>query len=145
VNKWDERCLALAEHISTWSRDPSTKTGAVIVRPDRTIASVGYNGFPRGVSDAEHRYLDRAVKYAMVVHAEVNAILHSKEPLKDSSIYVWPWQPCSTCAGVVIQSGIKRVVSPKLTPERRKRWGVSMVAAQKMLYEAGVELVLVDA
>jgi deoxycytidylate deaminase len=37
-----------------WSKDPSTKVGAVIVRPDLTVASIGYNGFPRGMSDDPH-------------------------------------------------------------------------------------------
>ena len=53
--KWDRRFLALAEHVADWSKDPSTKTGAVIVRPDRTIASMGYNGFPRGMADTDDR------------------------------------------------------------------------------------------
>jgi dCMP deaminase len=51
TDKWDARFLDLARHVATWSRDPSTQTGAVIVRPNRTIASVGYNGFPRDCND----------------------------------------------------------------------------------------------
>jgi deoxycytidylate deaminase len=31
--KWDIRYLELAKHGSSWSKDPSTQTGAVIVRP----------------------------------------------------------------------------------------------------------------
>jgi dCMP deaminase len=45
------RFLQLAEFIAGWSRDSSTHCGAVIVRPNRTIASVRYNGFPRGCDD----------------------------------------------------------------------------------------------
>lgn len=108
---WDYRFLELAKHIAQWSKDPSTKVGAVIVRPDRTIASVGYNGFPRGVWDQAERYNDRQQKYPMVVHAEMNAILSSKEPLSGYTIYVNPVSPCATCSGAIIQSGIKRVVA----------------------------------
>jgi len=46
---WHDRFFAMADLVGSWSKDPSTKVGAVIIRPDRTIASVGYNGFPRGV------------------------------------------------------------------------------------------------
>ena len=56
------RYLALAHHIAAWSRDPSTKVGAVLVRPDHTIASIGYNGFPRGVNDDPARLADRAAR-----------------------------------------------------------------------------------
>ena len=44
---WDQRFIALADHIGQWSKDPSTQQGAVIVRPDKTIAATGFNGFPR--------------------------------------------------------------------------------------------------
>ncbi len=66
---WDERFLALAEHIAGWSKDPSTKVGAVITRPDRTISSIGYNGLPRYVIDGEERLNHRKTKYEMTVHA----------------------------------------------------------------------------
>ena len=61
--KWDKRFIELADHVAQWSRDPSTKVGAVIVRTDKTVASMGFNGFPRGVDDAEGRYLDKPTKY----------------------------------------------------------------------------------
>lgn len=32
MNKWDERLLGLAEYVSNWSKDPSTKVGAVIAK-----------------------------------------------------------------------------------------------------------------
>ncbi len=46
--KWDKRFLKLAREISTWSKDPSSKIGAVIVNDERRILATGYNGFPRG-------------------------------------------------------------------------------------------------
>ena len=44
--KWKLRFLGLSEYIAQWSKDPSTKVGAVIVRPDKSIVSMGFNGFP---------------------------------------------------------------------------------------------------
>ena len=47
---WDKRFLDLAEYISSWSKDTSSKVGAVIVHNKR-IVSTGYNGFPEGYDD----------------------------------------------------------------------------------------------
>ena len=107
--KWRTRFMELAEHVSTWSKDPSTQVGAVIVSPDRKRVDFGYNGFPRGVEDTDERLGDRTVKYTMVVHAEANAILNSTESVEGCSIYVWPLPPCSECAKLIIQSGITKV------------------------------------
>ena len=94
--KWDGRFLDLATFIAEWSKDPSTKVGAALVRPDRTIAAVGFNGFPRGVLDHVERYEDRPTKYEMVVHAELNALLSSRESLEGYTIYVAPLPPPGT-------------------------------------------------
>lgn len=139
--KWHRRFLGLADHISSWSKDPSTKVGAVIVRPDRTIVSVGYNGFPRGVLDDDSRYSDREVKYQMVVHAEINAILTANQSLKHCTLYVSPLNPCPQCAAAIIQSGIWRVVS---RANDREDWRERMETAWKMFREANVTLDLID-
>jgi dCMP deaminase len=139
--KWDLRFIALAEAIGSWSRDPSTKVGAVVVRPDKTIASVGFNGFPRRVDDAPERYADRPTKYAMTVHAEVNAIVSSREALHGCTVYVHPSPPCSPCTAAIIQAGIVRVVATAPSAEMLERWGDSFRLSETMLDEAGVELV----
>lgn len=136
LSVWDERFLALASHISTWSKDPSTKVGAVIVRPDRTIASSGYNGFPRGVDDI---YLDRDHKLLRTVHAELNAILTAKEPLTGCTLYVSPLFPCSNCAAAIIQSGITKIIA-RMQGRPRPEWAASFEAAQDMFSQAHIEV-----
>ncbi len=131
---WDYRFLDLAEHVGRWSKDPSTKVGAVIVRPDRTIASLGYNGFPRGVEDA---YTTREEKLLRTVHAEMNAILSAREPLHGCTIYVSPLFPCSNCAAAIIQAGIKTVIARMGQP--REEWAKSFQAAREMFRQAFVE------
>tara|TARA_R110000787_G_scaffold186397_1_gene297914 strand:- start:2897 stop:3064 length:168 start_codon:yes stop_codon:yes gene_type:complete len=43
--KWDQRFMELAAFIAQWSKDPSTKVGAVIVDPrNKRIVSTGFNG-----------------------------------------------------------------------------------------------------
>lgn len=140
VAKWDDRFLDLADTVASWSKDPSTKVGAVIARPDRTIASVGFNGFPRGVDDSGERLEDRPVKYGITVHAELNAVLSAHEPVRGYTLYVSPLHPCSNCAAAVVQAGIVRVVARvEGTPER---WEQSFALASMIFAEAGVEVVL---
>jgi len=135
--KWDNRMMALAEHVAEWSKDPSTKVGAVIMRGDRTVASMGYNGFPRGVMDQIDRYANREVKYTMVVHAEANAIVAAAGSVSGMTIYCTLF-PCCECAKLIIQSGLREVVVKSL--EKNERYYDSMTTSQKMFREAGVIL-----
>ena len=137
--KWDRRFMELAKLVAGWSKDPSSTVGAVIVRPDRTICSVGFNGLPRGVEDHPERLLDRDKKLQYMVHAEANAILSAREPLNNYSLYVWPFHPCCHCAAAIIQSGIKEVHCPDTTV---LRWSESFDVAKVMFAEADVTLIL---
>jgi dCMP deaminase len=76
MNKWDERFVRIAQEVASWSKDPGTKVGAVLVN-DKRILATGYNGFPSGISDSLERYMEREVKLAYTVHAEVNALLNA--------------------------------------------------------------------
>lgn len=142
MNKWDNRFLDMAALVATFSKDPSTQCGAVIVRPDKTVASVGYNGFPRGCWDDPEIYADRPRKYSRVVHAEVNAVIASREPLHGYTMYTYPAgasPTCDRCAAVVIQAGITRVVH--LTGEfSQGRWDDAMKSALEMYEEAGITI-----
>jgi dCMP deaminase len=138
---WHLRFLALAAHTATWSRDPEKKVGAVIVRPDKTVASLGFNGFPRGVADND-RLHDKVTKLELVVHAEMNAILHAREPLHGYTMYIWPLLPCTRCAASIIQSGIKHIVAPPL--KNNSNWKNSTSLANSMLQEAGVTVTVIN-
>lgn len=134
MNKWDKNFLELAKTVSTFSKDPSTQVGAVIVDDDNRVISIGYNGFPKGLRD-DHRLDNRDLKYDMVVHAEANALLFANAPTKGCTIYTWPFQPCSRCASLIIQSGIRRVVSVE---NEETRWVSNFQLAHDMLTEARV-------
>ncbi len=141
-DKWVARFIKLAEEISSWSKDSSSQVGAVIVRPDRTLASIGFNGFARGVSDHPHRISNRDTKLLYTIHAEMNAILSAKEPLNGYSIFVWPFQPCSHCAASIIQAGIKEVYCPyNAHLDTYERWRDSFKAALQMFDEAEVRVI----
>jgi len=139
LGKWDQRFQALACHISDWSKDPSTKVGAVLVDPQNRVISLGFNGFARGVEDAPELYKNRETKYRRVIHAERNALLFAERPLDRAILYTWPFMPCSTCASMFIQKNIDRVVSPAGGPAR---WRADMEEALRLFSEAGVKVVL---
>ena len=134
--------LDLCSVIAQRSRDPRTTVGAVILRPDNTIAAAGYNGFPRGVDDDPEIYADRSRKLLRTVHAEINAILTSREPLHGYTLYVSPLHPCSQCAAAIIQSGIKRVVAKIEGGDKHPTWQDSFREAAQMFNEAGVAVKL---
>lgn len=138
---WHHRFLALAAHVATWSRDPEKKVGSVVVRPDKTIATMGFNGFPRGVDDLPDRYVDRDLKLEMVVHAEMNAILHARERLNGYTLYVWPFHPCTRCAAAIIQAGIGHVVT--VPWKKTTKWAANIDLARTMLEEAGIDIEIV--
>ena len=136
LKKWDLRFLEMSELVSSWSKDPSTKVGSVIVDNDRRVISLGYNGFPKGVADND-RLNDREEKYKIVVHAERNALLFANTNVKNCSIFTYPFMPCPICAGMIIQSGISRVVSFK---SNNKRWEKDFAISRKMFNEAEIQL-----
>jgi len=142
--KWDRRFLDIARQVSTWSKDPSTQVGAVLVDRMRQVVGTGFNGFPRGVDDHVDRYLDRPTKYAMVVHAELNAILQAGHRARGGTIYVYPsFGPpslCTGCAKAVIQSGVVRSVGfePVEGDERAERWADELAMANIMCQESGI-------
>lgn len=139
--KWQARFIGLAKEIACWSKDPSSRVGSVIVRPDRTICSVGFNGFPRGVEDSQDAITNRDAKLLRTIHAELNAILSAKESLAGYSLFVWPFQPCAQCAAAIIQSGITKVYCPYNEHLAHERWSESFKAALQMFDEAQVRVI----
>jgi len=121
--------MQMAFVISSMSKDPSTKVGAVLVSPDRTRLSVGYNGFPTRIPDYKHWWQNRDsetddfCKYDLVRHAEMNAITQAKTDLKSWSIYI-THHPCLECAKHIVSEGIARVIyttsSDKITMKIKK-------------------------
>lgn len=141
---WDLWFLGMAEYISTASKDPSTKCGAVIVRPDKTVASVGFNGFPKGCDDDPAIYADREQKYSRVVHAEQNALLHAGEPVKGYTMYTHPpgfGPSCDRCTAHIIQAGIETVIYYQDESDFGSRWKSLVEAGLKMYKEAGVTVI----
>ena len=140
TNKWHKRYIELARTISTWSKDPSTQCGAVIIGKSGQVLSQGYNGFPRGMRDDKALYKTRELKYDRIVHAEMNAIYNASRSgvsLEDSTAYIHGLPCCHECAKAMIQVGIKEVV---MHSSNDPRWNDSCLMAKEFLDEAGVKI-----
>ena len=145
MTNWDLKYSELARHIASWSKDPTTKVGAITVGNYGQILSQGFNGFPRGIEDAQSRLNDREQKYKYVVHAEMNCIYNASlngVSLNGATLYVYGLPVCSECAKGVIQVGIARVVI--YTPEINKidiaeKWKQSGKLSFEMFKEAKIE------
>lgn len=135
--KWDRRFLDMAKMVAGWSKDPSTKSGAVIVRPDLSVASVGFNGFPKSMSDADELYEDRETKYSRVVHCEINALIHAGERVDMYTLYTFPFMCCDRCVVQMIQAGISRFVWPVASTDAKSRWSESFLKTEKYIGESG--------
>ena len=139
---WDRYFLQMAKHLSSASKDPSAKIGAVIVNDLKQVVGMGYNGFPRGIVD-DDRWNDRERKLQHVVHAEMNAILQAGEKARGCTIYVYPsfaLPPiCDNCCKHAIQAGIKGIVGYNADPNnpRVARWRDSIKVSEGMWNEVG--------
>jgi dCMP deaminase len=140
LTEWGNRYISLAKEVSTWSKDPSRKIGAVAVGSKGQILAQGYNGFPRGILDSADRYNDRPTKYKLVVHAEMNVIYNATfngVSLDGARLFVYGLPVCSECAKGIIQVGIKSVTI-YTEEEVPPIWNESWTTTQEMFKEAGV-------
>jgi dCMP deaminase len=136
--KWYKRFLDLALHISEWSKDPSSKVGAVITEGNR-IVSLGYNGFAAGVEDNDHRLNNRDIKLNLTIHAEENAMIFAKQDISGCTIYL-THPPCPRCASKLIQEGIRLIVYREPTEDFLSRWEKDINLSKKICEEAGVTM-----
>lgn len=136
ASKWDLRFLEMARLVATYSKDPSTKVGAVIT-DGRVIVSQGYNGFPSKMKDRAEDYADREVKYSRVIHGEMNALIFSARPVTGMTLYTTPIAPCDRCCVVMLQAGITRFVFPKLPVRLEGRWLDSVNRTKRYIEECG--------
>jgi dCMP deaminase len=147
ITDWNSRFSTLAESIASWSKDPSSKIGAIAVDPTtHRILSTGYNGFPKGIVDTQDRLTDRPTKYKLIVHAEANCIYNatfSGTSLNGSHLYVYGLPVCSECAKAVISVGVSKVFV-KVNGSVSSKWQESWETSSEMFKEAGVEVEIIS-
>jgi len=138
---WDEYFMRITCEVAQRSTCLRRKVGAVLVR-DRRILATGYNGAPSGIEHCEtvgcmrqKHNVPAGERHELCrgLHAEMNALIQAALfgiPTAESTIYTTA-HPCSLCAKMLINAGVKRVVLLDDYPDE---------LAKQMLAEAKIEL-----
>ena len=131
----------ILREVALLSKDRNTQVGAIALDDNNNIVSTGYNGFPRGVNDDIEERHQRPEKYRWTSHAEENLVAQAAymgKSLKGCTILVSSLFACESCARMIIQSGIKKIIAPHVD---EGNWKDSNSVAVTMFKEAGVEVV----
>jgi dCMP deaminase len=140
--EWSTYWTEMAHLVATRSKDRSTKVGCVIVGPGNEVVSTGYNGFPRGCDDNRQDWHERPKKYAVTVHAEMNAICNTARvgsSLIGCTAYVTLF-PCSDCTKHLIQAGVTEIVVVGTKPDNTERFEESWAISREISQETGVPI-----
>ncbi len=142
INDTDKKFLAAAAAIGhIFSKDPSTKVGALAVGGTKNQVAWGYNGFPPGLYDTHERLHDRQTKYGLTLHAEENALTNARFPVR--TLYV-THHPCGPCAlRILAHRTVRRVVyavQPDFETRADDSWAESLADARAWLEEGGVQI-----
>jgi len=131
---WDAYFMGITSEVARRSTCNRAQVGAIIVR-DKRILTTGYNGSTTGLPHCtEVGCLIVNGHCVRTLHAEQNAIIQAAlhgVSTDGATVYV-THQPCLTCAKMVINAGVVRVVYGGDYPDD---------LAHQFLDEAGVELV----
>ena len=121
---WDEYFMEVCRAIAKRETCDRGRSGCVIAR-DNQLLVTGYVGAPRGLphcDDVGHQFkkvqhVDGSISQHCVrtVHAEQNAICQAAKrgiSIDGATLYC-KMTPCRTCAMLIINCGIKRVIAEK--------------------------------
>ena len=128
--KWDHRFMEMAQLVSTWAScyQEERKIGAVIVK-DKRVMTTGYNGAPQGLRTCKERgeCLRRKLNIPSGTHAEICYAIHAEQNAViqaaklgvsiDGGTCYCTHQPCSVCAKILVNAGIKRIVYEQGYPD----------------------------
>ncbi|HHT83916.1 MAG: deoxycytidylate deaminase [Christensenellales bacterium] len=145
MNKWDKRFMEMAELVSNWSScyKDNRKVGAIITRNKR-ILTTGYNGASSGIKSCREKgecmrnklNIPSGTRHELcyAVHAEQNAIIQAAKigVSVEGAVMYCTHQPCTICAKMIINSGIRRVVYKEGYPDD---------FSMELFKEAGVEII----
>jgi dCMP deaminase len=101
---WKEYALSLALVAAKRSEDPHTKVGACVLRYDHSIAGLGYNGAPAGISI---NWKNREERRPNVIHAEANALRYAQP--NDVYLLACNLMPCRNCIQLAASYGITEI------------------------------------
>ena len=104
---WHEYFNNIVKEVSKKSKDESTKVGCYIVNEDNEPVSLGFNGWVAGCDETFMTW-ERPLKYEMIIHAEMNALIFAKQSLKGCKVFI-THSPCANCLKHLLQAGIREI------------------------------------
>jgi dCMP deaminase len=137
---WYQYSLKLAKVASERSEDPFMKVGACVLRSDNSVAGIGYNGAPPGISI---NWIERDMRRLRVIHAEVNALRYVTPG--ECYLLACTHLPCNDCLKTISAYGINEVVYNEVYPRDVSSLdiagdlGVKLVSTEKGLSGVGKE------
>lgn len=137
--RWMPRFVRIAEEVASWSKDPSTKVGCVLVDEQCRVVGTGYNGFPRGIQDDPLWLEQRDVKLTITIHAEENAMFNAVAEVGGTYAFV-THAPCAACVSRMVQNGVVGAAYPVPEGEFAERWAESYALSRSVAYRAGLKL-----
>jgi dCMP deaminase len=142
TEKWVSRFTKIVSEVRTWSKDPSTKVGSVIVSPSMKIISTGFNGLPSEMEDTDEILNNRDLKLANIIHAEHNAIIQADPTKLEGSTMFVSHFPCPSCAEKIVECGISTVVvTPDNGDNYATRWAELISRSREILDKKKVSIV----
>ncbi len=144
MDKWDRRFMQMARLVAGWSScfQEGRAIGAVIVR-DKRVMTTGYNGAPAGLKTCRERGeclrkkmnipSGTRAEVCYAIHAEQNAVIQAAKlgvSIDGGTIYS-THQPCSVCAKILVNAGIRRIVYEQGYPD---------AFSLEIIHEAGILL-----
>jgi len=136
---WDEYFMSIAEQVAGRSTCLRRRTGAVLVK-DKRILATGYNGVPSGLAHCEEagclreqRRIESGSHHELCrgIHAEQNAVIQAAKhgiPIDRATVYS-THQPCVLCAKILLNAGVADIVYRDPYPD---------ALSAQLLSEAGV-------
>jgi len=144
---WDEYFFEICDAVAKRATCDRGRSGAVIVKNKRILAT-GYVGSPIGLphcDDVGHEFKDTINEDGTIskhcvrtTHAEQNAICQAARfgvSIEGSTLYC-TMTPCYTCAKMIINAGIERVVAKKDYHASKE--------TKRVFNEAGIQFDIID-
>ncbi len=121
----DDYFMELLDHVKTRSTCRRRMVGAIITDERGRILATGYNGVPSGTSHCTDNPCEGASdpsgdsSRCLAIHAEQNALLQCRGNLNDARVIYCSLFPCFTCAKMIANTSIKRLVYKEPYADKR--------------------------
>ncbi len=141
-----KRFVPVVTAFAAMSKLPGTKVGCVVLGDAFQVLATGWNGAPRNsTADHDERSAERETRLDWTVHAEANAIANAARSgtSVEGGTLICTLMPCMTCAKLVVQAGVKRVLCPEPGADT-ERWAAEFTLTRALFKECRLDLIHYD-